>query len=121
MGASRPTARMDDEQPESIKTEGMAMRERRVGIRDIRSRLSEYLGEVSAGTTIVVTDHGRQVARIDPQVDSSEPSEQTRRAEERGHDHVERPPVEEAEAGRTRPRNGQPQPQATLASRATNQ
>ena len=48
------------------------MRERRVGIRDLRSRLSEYLEEVRAGTTIVVTDHGRQVARIVPQVDSSE-------------------------------------------------
>ena len=48
------------------------MRERRVGVRDLRSRLSEYLGEVRAGTTIVVTDHGRQVGRIVPQMDSSE-------------------------------------------------
>ena len=48
------------------------MRERRVGIRDLRSRLSEYLEEVRAGTTIVVTDHGRQVARIVPQLDSGE-------------------------------------------------
>lgn len=48
------------------------MRERRVGIRDLRSRLSEYLGEVRAGTKIVVTDHGRQVARIVPETDDSE-------------------------------------------------
>ena len=43
-----------------------------MGIRELRSRLSEYLGEVRAGTTIVLTDHERQVARIVPQVDSSE-------------------------------------------------
>ena len=72
MGSSRPTAGVDDAQPESIETEGTVMRERRVGIRELRSRLSDYLGEVRAGTTIVVTDHGRQVARIVPQVDSSE-------------------------------------------------
>ena len=72
MGSSRPTAGVEEAQAESIETEGTAMRERRVGIRDLRSKLSEYLGEVRAGRTIIVTDHGRQVARIVPQVDSSE-------------------------------------------------
>lgn len=48
------------------------MRERRVGIRDLNSKLSEYMRDVTSGTTIVVTDHGRQVARIIPETDSSE-------------------------------------------------
>ena len=110
MGPSGPTAGVDDAQPESIKTEGTATREQRVGIRELRSRLSEYLGEVRAGTTIVVTDHGRQVARIGPQLDSSEETlADARSAEERVDDHVERPPTEENEAERTRPRDGQRQ------------
>ena len=48
------------------------MRERRVGIRDLKSKLSEYIRDVQAGATVVVTDHGRQVARIVPETDSNE-------------------------------------------------
>ncbi len=48
------------------------MRERRVGIRDLESRLSEYIRDVQGGVTVVVTDHGRQVARIVPETDSNE-------------------------------------------------
>ncbi len=48
------------------------MRERRVGIRDLKSKLSEYIREVEAGATVVVTDHGRQVARIVPETESNE-------------------------------------------------
>jgi prevent-host-death family protein len=35
-----------------------------VGIRELRNRLSHYLGEVAAGRSIVVTDRGKPVARI---------------------------------------------------------
>lgn len=50
------------------------MRECRVGLHDLRSKLTEYIRDVEAGaTTIVVTDdHGRQVARIVPETDSLE-------------------------------------------------
>lgn len=48
------------------------MRERRVGIRTLKSKLSEYMGAVKAGTTIVVTEHGRQIARIIPETNSGE-------------------------------------------------
>jgi prevent-host-death family protein len=45
----------------------MGRRERRVGIRELKSTLSECVREVKAGRTIVVTDHGRPVARIIPE------------------------------------------------------
>jgi prevent-host-death family protein len=48
------------------------MRERRIGIRDLKSKLSECIRDVEAGATVVVTDHGRQVARIVPEADSVE-------------------------------------------------
>ena len=37
---------------------------RAVGIRDLKSRLSEYLRRVQDGETILVTDRGRVVAEI---------------------------------------------------------
>ncbi len=43
------------------------MRERRVGIRELKSRLSECVREVKVGATIVVTEHGRSVARLVPE------------------------------------------------------
>lgn len=46
------------------------MREQQVGIRDLKSKLSEYIRDVEAGATIVVTDHGRHVARIVPDTES---------------------------------------------------
>ena len=42
------------------------MAERRIGIRELKSRLSECVREVKAGLTIIVTEHGRPVARIIP-------------------------------------------------------
>ena len=48
------------------------MQERRVGIRTLKSKLSEYLDVVKAGTTIVVTERGHQIARIIPETDSGE-------------------------------------------------
>lgn len=37
-----------------------------VGVRDLKARLSEYLGKVAAGEDVVVTDRGRPVARLVP-------------------------------------------------------
>ena len=42
------------------------MGERRVGIRELKSRLSECVREVKTGETIIVTERGRAVARIIP-------------------------------------------------------
>jgi len=43
------------------------MREKRVGIRELKSTLSECVREVKSGRTIVVTDRGQPVARIIPE------------------------------------------------------
>ncbi len=42
------------------------MPETRVGVRQLKEHLSEYLSQVKSGGTVVVTEHGRQVARIVP-------------------------------------------------------
>ena len=43
------------------------MAERRVGIRELKAKLSECIHEVKNGSTIVVTEHGHAVARMIPQ------------------------------------------------------
>lgn len=43
---------------------------RRVGIRELKSRLSECVKEVKLGATIIVTEHGRRVARLVPETHS---------------------------------------------------
>lgn len=37
-----------------------------VGVRELKAKLSEYLGRAAAGEAIVVTDRGRPVARLVP-------------------------------------------------------
>ena len=46
------------------------MRERSVGIRELKSKLSECVREVKHGATIIVTEHGKRVARLVPEGDS---------------------------------------------------
>ena len=46
------------------------MKERSVGIRELKSRLSECVRDVKSGATIVVTEHGRRVARLVPEAHS---------------------------------------------------
>jgi prevent-host-death family protein len=41
--------------------------ERRVGIRELKAKLSECIHEVRNGSTIVVTEHGRPVVRMIPE------------------------------------------------------
>jgi len=38
----------------------------RVGVRELKASLSAYLRRVSEGESVVVTDHGRPVARLVP-------------------------------------------------------
>lgn len=40
----------------------------RVGVRELRQNLSVYLERVKAGETLEVTEHGRPVARLAPNV-----------------------------------------------------
>lgn len=37
-----------------------------VGIRELKNQLSRYVDQASAGTEIIVTEHGRPVARLAP-------------------------------------------------------
>ena len=46
------------------------MKERTVGIRELKSKLSECVRDVKMGATIVVTERGRPVARIVPEAHS---------------------------------------------------
>ena len=39
-----------------------------VGVRELKARLSEYLREIKAGNTIIITEHGRPVGRLIPSV-----------------------------------------------------
>jgi prevent-host-death family protein len=54
-GASAEPARLEQ-----------AMSERRIGIRELKAKLSECVREVRAGRAIVVTERGRPVARLIP-------------------------------------------------------
>lgn len=42
------------------------MHQTRVGVRDLKARLSQYLRLVKAGQTVVITERGREVGRIIP-------------------------------------------------------
>ena len=46
------------------------MRERRMGIRELKSKLSQCVRDVKMGATIVVTERGWRVARIVREADS---------------------------------------------------
>lgn len=48
----------------------MAKRERQIGIRELKSTLSECIREVKSGRTLVVTEHGAPVARMIPEAAS---------------------------------------------------
>ncbi len=46
------------------------MKKRRMGIRELKSKLSQCVRDVKMGATIIVTDRGRRVARIVQEADS---------------------------------------------------
>ncbi len=43
------------------------MSELSVGVRELKSHLSEYLRQVKKGRTVVITEHGQPVGRIVPE------------------------------------------------------
>jgi len=43
------------------------MAELKVGVRELKSRLSEYLRRVKQGETLIITEHGKPVGRLIPQ------------------------------------------------------
>jgi prevent-host-death family protein len=43
------------------------MAHQKVGIRDLKAQLSEYLRQVKAGETVIITEHGRPIGRIVPE------------------------------------------------------
>jgi prevent-host-death family protein len=45
----------------------------RVGIRELRQDLSRYLRRVRAGERLIVTEHGRAVAVLEPWADEADP------------------------------------------------
>jgi prevent-host-death family protein len=48
------------------------MSEMIVGIRELKTQLSEYLRHVKSGQTIVITERGRPIGRIVPEAESLE-------------------------------------------------
>jgi prevent-host-death family protein len=50
----------------NVVTFEVRMSELRVGVRELKSRLSEYLRRVKLGETILVTEHGHPLGRIVP-------------------------------------------------------
>ncbi len=55
----------------------------RVGVAELKASLSQYLARVQAGETVVVTDHGRPVARLVPVTAGEQEPEERLRAMER--------------------------------------
>ena len=51
------------------------MRERRVGIQELKANLNGCLDEVESGTTLLLTNGGRRVARLIPEPSASEAKE----------------------------------------------
>lgn len=43
------------------------MGEHTVGVRELKSRLREYLRRVKQGETVIITEHGKPVGRLIPQ------------------------------------------------------
>ena len=43
-----------------------------VGVRDLKAQLSEYLRQVKAGETVIITEYGRPIGRIIPETESIE-------------------------------------------------
>lgn len=51
------------------------MQERHVGIQELEANLNGCLAEVQGGTTLLLTDGGRRVARLIPEPSASEANE----------------------------------------------
>ena len=49
-----------------MRHEVVTLSRRQVGIRELKSRLSEFVSRAQAGETLVITDRGKPVAEIRP-------------------------------------------------------
>lgn len=47
------------------------MAQHTVGVRDLKAQLSEYLRQVKAGETVIITEYGHPIGRIIPEPTSS--------------------------------------------------
>ena len=48
------------------------MTEKKVGVRELKAQLSEYIREIKKGNTVVITERGNAVGRIIPIAESLE-------------------------------------------------
>jgi prevent-host-death family protein len=78
----------------------------RVGVRELRQNLSKYLTEVKAGESLIVTERGREVARISPS--GSKDSPIARLVAEHGATMPRRPLLECAASSNRGPAVGPP-------------
>lgn len=78
----------------------------RVGVRELRQNLSRYLTEVKAGESFVVTERGREVARLTPSGLADSPI--TRLVVERGATMPSADLVELARRSKVPPAGGRP-------------
>jgi len=83
-----------------------------VGVRELRQNLSVYLRKVKAGESLVVTERGREVARLTPSGPADSPI--ARLVAERGAT-MPRGDLMERLAARSRPPAGPPYSEEILA------
>lgn len=66
----------------------------RVGVAELKSGLSQYLDRVQAGETLIVTDHGRPVAKLIPiALGEQEPDDRLRALDRLGWVRLGGPPI----------------------------
>jgi prevent-host-death family protein len=46
-----------------------------VGVREFKAHLSTYLHRVSTGVALIITSHGKQIARVEPPMDVPDPKD----------------------------------------------
>ena len=64
---------------------------RRIGINELREDPGKYIAEVRGGTTLLITDAGRRVARLIPEPKVTESTEEPLIAKARGKPKTTRP------------------------------
>ena len=67
------------------------MHERQIGIHELRRNPGRYIAEVRRGTTLVLTDDGRRVARLIPEPNVTESREEPLIVKARGKPKTTRP------------------------------
>jgi prevent-host-death family protein len=57
---------------------------KRVGVRELKAHLSEYLARVKSGEEVLITEHGRTIAKLTPCSPAEVEDERLRELERRG-------------------------------------